>query len=294
MSVLLVPLPGTETLAASIARKIRADIADMRFRQFPDGESYIRFLSSPQDRNIIVLAMLDRPDCKINRLIFTAGGARDLGARQVGLIAPYLPYMRQDKRFNSGEVITSASFAAVISTHFDWLMTVDPHLHRRSSLDEIYAIPSTVLQAAPLLAEWIKNHIANPVLIGPDSESEQWVYQVAGELGCPYHILSKTRHGDRIVEISTPDLSAWASATPVIIDDTISSAQTMIETVHHIRGQGLAPPVCCAVHGVFDDAALAQLKKAGPAQIITSNTVMCETSSIEISGLLADALQNGG
>jgi ribose-phosphate pyrophosphokinase len=202
--------------------------------------------------------------------------------------------MRQDKRFNPGEVITSSAFANFVSAHFDWLMTVDPHLHRRATLSEIYTIPSTRLRAAPLLANWIKTHVAHPVLIGPDSESEQWVSEAARELDCPYRILTKTRRGDRDVEIQVPDLSGLASEIPVILDDTISSAHTMIEAVRQITEQGLKAPVCCAVHGVYDVISLAALQDAGPAQIVTTNTLECETASIDISPLVADALLDQG
>ena len=291
MTPLLVPMPGSTTLAQSVAMGLGAEVADMTFRQFPDGESYVRFLTSPAGRDIIIIASLDRPDPKLSQLFFTADGARDLGAAHIGLVAPYLPYMRQDKRFNPGEVITSITFAKQISTVFDWLITIDPHLHRRASLDEIYTIPTTVLHADSALADWIKTNISNPLLIGPDSESKQWVSEVARHIGCQYLVLSKIRRGDRDVTIDVPDLSAWTSATPVIVDDTISSAHTMIDAVKNIREQDIAVPICCAVHGLYDDRALNELKHAGPAQIVTTNTVPCETAHIDISDLIIAALQ---
>jgi ribose-phosphate pyrophosphokinase len=82
-------------------------------------------------------------------LLFAADTARDLGARRIGLVAPYLAYMRQDIRFHAGEAVTSRTFAAILSRHLDWLVTVDPHLHRYHELSEIYRIPTQVVHAAP-------------------------------------------------------------------------------------------------------------------------------------------------
>lgn len=49
-----------------------------------------------------------------------------------------------------------------------------PHdLHRYRALADIYRIPSRVVQAAPLMASWIKQNVARPVIIEPDKESEQ-------------------------------------------------------------------------------------------------------------------------
>ena len=55
----------------------------------------------------------------------------------------------------TGEAVSSRLFAQLLSAHFDWLITVDPHLHRYHNLAEIYSIPTAVVHAAPLLADWI-------------------------------------------------------------------------------------------------------------------------------------------
>ena len=58
------------------------------------------------------------------------------------------------------------------------------------------AIPTRVIRAAPLISEWIKKNIAYPLIIGPDSESEQWVAAVANRRRCTPFVLEKTRLGD--------------------------------------------------------------------------------------------------
>jgi ribose-phosphate pyrophosphokinase len=118
-------------------------------------------------------------------LLFTAHAARDLGASRIGLVAPNLGYMRQDKRFCPGEAITSSAFGKLLSSSFDWLVTLDPHLHRRTSMSEVYSIPVGVCHAAPKLSAWIRAHAPNALVVGPDVESEQWVGAVAAVLGYP-------------------------------------------------------------------------------------------------------------
>src|SRR3546814_5690813 len=87
----------------------------------------------------------------------------------------------------------------------DWLVTVDPHLHRYHELSEIYRIPTQVVHAAPFLASWIKRNVARPLIIGPDLESEQWVSQVAADADAPFLVCEKIRSGDRHVTISIPN-----------------------------------------------------------------------------------------
>jgi ribose-phosphate pyrophosphokinase len=242
-------------------------------------------------RDVILLCTLDRPDDKLLPLLFAAGTAKEFGAARVGLVAPYLAYMRQDQRFQPGEAVTSVHFARLLSASVDWLVTVDPHLHRRSRLGEIYSIPARVVHAAPLVSAWIRQHVAAPVLIGPDSESEQWVAAVAGAAGAPYVVLQKIRRGDREVEVSVPDVERWRARTPVLVDDIISTARTMIATVGHLRRAQFAPPVCIGVHAVFAGDAHAELLAAGAARVVTGNTIAHESNAIDVSDILAEAVR---
>jgi ribose-phosphate pyrophosphokinase len=199
--------------------------------------------------------------------------------------------MRQDRRFRPGEAVTSDTFAGIVSARFDWLVTVDPHLHRRASLDEIYSVPARALHAAPLIAQWISDNVETPLLIGPDRESEQWVAAVARGAGAPHIVLRKQRRGDRAVEVSVPELAQWRERIPVLVDDIISTGQTMIETVKQLKRAGLPPPVCIGVHGIFAGNALAELMQAGAARVVTTNTIAHSSNSIDISGLLAEGVR---
>jgi ribose-phosphate pyrophosphokinase len=291
MTPLIVALPGNEALADALARSGNGHHGLLETRHFPDGESYIRFADDPHDRVVILVCTLSRPNDKILDLLFTAATARDLGATKVGLVAPYLAYMRQDRRFNRGEAITSKEIGRLISEAFDWLVTVDPHLHRYGSLAEIYSIPAQVVHAAPMIAAWIRTNITDPILIGPDRESEQWVSAVAADAGAPFTVLEKVRHGDREVDISIRDVEALHGRSPVLIDDIISSGRTMLEAVRLISSVfGQKQPVCIAVHALFADEADQALVSAR-ARVVTCNTVLHGTNAIDVWPSLAQAIQ---
>ena len=81
------------------------------------------------------------------------------------------------------------------------------------------------MHAAPALAEWVARHVDRPLVVGPDDESAQWVKDVA----------------DRAVDVSAPDVSAYRDRTPVVVDDIVSSAQTMVATVTQLVAAQLRP-----------------------------------------------------
>lgn len=290
MSRVLLPLADWDGIAGRLGNALGAEMGQLTTRRFPDGESYVRIESDVKGREVVLLASLADPDDKILQVLYTAALARDLGASSVRLVAPYLPYMRQDTRFHPGEAVTSTYFARLLSNWVDGLVTVDPHLHRRSSLGEIYSVPTHVAHAAKLISKWIKQNVEKPLLVGPDEESAQWVAAVAADAGAPHIVLEKTRHGDRDVDVSVPQVDRWRDATPVLVDDIISTARTMIETVGHLKEAGLAPPICIGVHGLFAGSAYSDLQDSGVARIVTSNTVPHETNAIDVSAPLAAGL----
>jgi ribose-phosphate pyrophosphokinase len=288
---LICVFPGNEAFGARLRAELGAGAVGLEWRRFPDGESYVRFTQSFQDDSLAIVCTLNDPDAKALALLFAARTARELGAASVGLVAPYLGYMRQDRRFRDGEAVTSVHFATLISEAFDWLVAVDPHLHRRGSLAEIYSIPAATVVAAPALAKWIAENISNPLIVGPDSESEQWAAEVAAACGAPHAVMKKMRLGDRNVEIEAPPLSQWKDRTPVLLDDIISSARTMVLAAKRISEQGLAAPVCVGVHGIFSPDALAALREAGVDRVVTSNTIAHETNAIDVSVLVARKIE---
>ncbi len=287
---LILPFPGHEGMARELAAALSLPMAQATIRHFPDGETFVRLDTPVRGRGVIVVCSLNHPDSKIMGLMFLSDLLREYGAAEIGLVAPYLGYMRQDKRFHDGEAITSAIFARLLSGLVDWLMTVDPHLHRYHSLDEIYSIPGHVLHATAAIAAWIEENVDDPVLIGPDEESNQWVADVARRAHAPFTVLSKIRRGDRDVEVSSPELDDCRQRTPVLVDDIISTAHTMIETVGHLKEAGMRPPVCVAVHGIFAGTAYQELKDAGAGRIVTTNTIPHPSNAIDIGGLIAKAL----
>ena len=290
MRPLMVVYPGNESLGRLLAETLGADTASLTMRQFPDEETYVRLAASCEGRDVIVVATLDRPNAKVLPLLFLVDLAHELGARRVILVAPYLAYMRQNTRFKPGEAVTSRSFAKLLSGSIDALVTIDPHLHRYEGLAELYSVPAQVVHAAPLMAEWIRAQIERPLLVGPDSESEQWVADVARRASAPYVVLDKTRRGDRDVEVSVPDVAHWRNHQPVLVDDIISSARTMIETVNHLKRTALPAPICVGIHAVFAGDAYRAMRAAGAGRVATTNTITHESNQIDVSAALAAAV----
>jgi ribose-phosphate pyrophosphokinase len=280
-----------DALADGVCAALAATPGAVELRRFPDDETYVRFETDPAGRDVVLVCDLHHPDAKTVTLALVCEAARDLGARRVGVVAPYMPYMRQDARFKPLEGITSRYYGKLLSGVVDWLVTVDPHLHRHAAMSEVLSVPHRVVAAAPLVAAWVKAAVKAPLFIGPDAESAQWAQRVAELAGAPHVVLEKVRKGDHEVELTVPDLERWRGRTPVLVDDIVSTGTTLIETLGHVRRAGLGPSVVVVIHALFSGGAWQRLEAARPARLVTCNAVPHLTNAIDLSGAIADAVR---
>ncbi|TWO72704.1 ribose-phosphate diphosphokinase [Caenimonas sedimenti] len=289
--MIVLALPGAAALAADLAGRLACPWSQLATHRFPDGESLVRIDAPVQDRCVVLVGSLDHPDGKTLPLLFAADAARELGAERVGLVAPYLAYMRQDMRFHPGEAVTSRSYARLLSGALDFLVTVDPHLHRWHALGDIYSIRTQAVAAAPAIARWLRDQVPQPLLVGPDAESAQWIAHVAHLCSSPWTVMEKTRSGDREVRVAFAPDNDWTGRTPVLLDDVVSTGGTMVAAVRAIAAAGLGPPVCVATHALLDDEALDALRDAGATRFVSCDSVPHSSNAIALGPLLADAVR---
>ncbi|HEY9227884.1 MAG TPA: ribose-phosphate diphosphokinase [Gemmatimonadaceae bacterium] len=286
----ILSLPDDRPLAAQLGTHVGCPVMPVASHVFPDGETSFRSSGPRLTEDAVIVASLRSPD-RTTPLLLLSEAARQWGAKRVGLVAPYLPYMRQDIAFHEGEAITARSFARILSRSFDWMATVDPHLHRIKRLSEIFSIPTRALHAAALVGQWIARNVERPLVVGPDDESHQWAEDVATAASAPCVVLDKTRRGDRDVSIHVPpSVDAFREYTPVLIDDIVSTGTTMAATASRLLARGFAAPVCVAVHAVFAPGALDALEQAGARCVVSTNTIPHFTNHIDIIPLLASAV----
>ncbi|MGD8594958.1 MAG: ribose-phosphate diphosphokinase [Gammaproteobacteria bacterium] len=283
---LLLGFADYETPAKNLADTLKIEYASVEIHRFPDGESK---LTLPVDlpETVAFCRSLNLPNSKLIELLIAAQTARQHGALEIILIAPYLCYMRQDIAFNPGEAVSQKIIGKFIAEHFDAVLTVDAHLHRIHDLHEAIPVNQAInLSAAELIGEYVKAHVENPLLLGPDEESKQWVQSAAKIGDFEFGVALKKRMGDRSVNISLPDIS-FANRNVVIIDDMASTGQTIIETAKELF-QRKAQNVCCAVtHALFYEQVTERMQQAGIQSVWSTDSVQHPTNNIPLAKLLA-------
>ncbi len=278
--------------AARLAQELGVPCHDVAVRCFPDGESLVRVPAAPA--TAILYRSLDHPNEKIVELLLAASALRDGGTSRLVLVVPYLAYMRQDIAFHPGEAVSQRVIGRLLAEHCDALLTLDPHLHRTPSLGEVMpGIEAVSVSAAPVLAAALDED-ADPLLIGPDEESRQWVEAIARPRGLEFLLGSKRRLGDCEVDLAIDGIERAAGRAVVLVDDLVSSGGTLKASARLLRGAGAARIEALATHCLAPQEDLDEIRSAGIASLRATDTVAGPAGSLPIAGLLAAELRQRG
>lgn len=279
-----------QTQAKSLAQTLHIDYREIDIHYFPDGESKVTLpINLPNE--VIICRSLDHPNTKLIELFLAVNVARQQGVKKITLVAPYLCYMRQDIAFHPGEAVSQKLIGPWLGELFDVVITVDPHLHRISTLSE--AIPNAqaiTLNATAPMAHYLKQQTTPPVLLGPDEESEQWVKQIAELTGLTWGVASKQRHSDCDVEITLPSIN-FTHRTVIIIDDIASTGHTLSMTAKALKNRGTQNIKCLVTHPLFADDAEQVMRAAGIDKIISTDSINHPSNQIQLNTLLAAAIK---
>jgi ribose-phosphate pyrophosphokinase len=286
---LLLGFDDEQAAGQALAQALGVPWAVVQRHRFPDGESKLR-LPPALPPEVLLLRGLHQPHDKLVELLITLPAARELGARRIVLVAPYLAYMRQDMAFTPGEAVSQRHIAALLASQVDGLITVDPHLHRIASLDAVMpGCRSLALSAAPLLGAWVAQRVPGALLLGPDEEALQWVAAAGAAHGLDHAVCHKQRLGDRDVRVALPDVPLRDRAV-VLMDDVASTGRTLVEAATAALGAGAASVDVAVTHALFVGDALAQLQAAGVRHVWSSDAVPHATAVVPITPLLAGAV----
>ena len=290
MTAVIYTFPNYQQQASRLSETLKLPCFDIKVHHFPDKESMVT-LPSEENKHVIFYVSLDFPNNKLIELFLAAKTARQRGAERLTLVAPYLSYMRQDKAFHEGEAISQQIIGHWLSELFDDLITVDPHLHRVHSLDDV--IPDTnviILTAASLLGDFLKSLNKEILVMGPDEESLQWVNQVATVSNSAYSVATKIRHSDTNVSIQLPDMN-FKNQHIVLVDDVLSSGNTVAQTAIQLYASGAAQVDVIVSHALFSTSAMDTLIKANIKNIYSSDSITHETNCISLNSLLAESIK---
>ena len=285
--MIVVPGPASPNLGRKIASELDVGTYPLEWRLFPDGESYIRYPIEIKGEDVILVQSCPPPtDRHLMQLFLMAEGAKNVGAKRVSAVIPYLAYMRQDKIFRSGDVISIKTIAKLIElVGVEEIVTVDIHSNEAIAP---FKIPVINITAMPSIAAHLRDlSLRNPLILAPDKGAKYRASIVAEILHTECDILDKFR--DRVtgeVNITKKDLDL-ADRDVVIVDDIISTGGTISKAAELALNQKARKVYVACTHALLIGDAKERLKNSGVVAVIGTDTIENETSIVSVAPAIA-------
>jgi ribose-phosphate pyrophosphokinase len=273
----IVPGPANPGLAATIASRLDAEVAETESRSFPDGERYVR-IHTPLEGQDVVVVQSTRTNDDLITLLLLLDACRAQKATSVTAVVPYFGYARQDQRFQSGEALSAAVVARAIGLDAQALVTIDPH---KPSILEHFKGTSIVETAVPELAAHLKE-LGVDLVLAPDAGARDRAEQAAGLMGVETDHLEKKRIDAHTVQVAPKNIDAEGRIV-AIVDDLISTGGTMARATSTLLAQGAKEVHCAATHGLFVNNAAKTLFDAGVKSIAVVDTIPGKHASVSAS-----------
>jgi len=286
----IIPGPSSTELGRKIAEILGVETVSVAHKKFPDSESYIRLEEEVKGEEIVIVQSTGPPqDTNLIQLFILADAAKDLGAKRIIAIVPYLAYARQDKRFLPGEAISIQTIGKLLKTSgIDELITVNVH---ESKVLEKFEIPAKSISAIGLLADYFKSKgLERAFALAPDEGAAEFAIEASKVLGGDYGWLHKER--DRYTgEVRTEEKNLDVSGKDAIIfDDIISTGGTTANAVKILRKQGARRVFAACVHPLMIGNAKERILQAGAEEIVGTDSVPSNVTIVSLAPLLAKAL----
>ena len=299
--MILLNSTNSSALGEDIASYLGINFENVSSRIFPDGETYIRISNDLQGKEVfIVQTMFPDPNNSLTEFLLIADTAKDLGAKKITGIIPYMAYARQDRIFQTGEALSMKTVTTLLkSVGVDYLITVDTHYqHVPHGKFNLFGLDAINISAGRLLIAHIKDKINKDLItIGPDFGSSEMVKYATGEEKvfkkekiCPICGLPATqckcdtKDKEYIISDVAGDFD-FKNKNVVILDDIIASGGTMIQTVKKVKSEGARNIIIAATHGLFLKDSLNTLRALTDYLVVT-DSISTPVSNVSVAPLI--------
>jgi len=275
---------ASKTVAEDLSRELKAPLAEMISKRFPDNEMYIQIIDKIAGEHVVIV-QTTYPDPNIVELFLLQNAVEEANAKKITVVIPYFGYARQDTKFKEGEPISAKAIANLVSLSADKVITVDPH---KEHILDFFSTSAVSCSAVPELSKYLKQKNIDMVL-APDKGALERAKQAAKIIGCDFDYMEKTRIDGTTIKIKPKNLDA-KNKNVAIIDDIISTGGTMAKSIKELKKFGAKKVFVSCTHGLFAGDAIKKLTSAGCDEIISTDTIASSYSKVKIAPCVSELI----
>ncbi len=251
-------------------------------REFEDGEHKIRPLDPVSGQDVYVIQSLHggpdaSPNDKLCRLLFFIGALKDAGAARVTAVVPYLCYARKDRRTKPFDPVTTRYVAHMFeAAGTDAVVTLE--VHNVAAFENAFRCRTHTLTTTPLFVDWARKLSDEKLsVVSPDTggakRAELLRETLESVLGRPVGKAFADKHRSAGVVSGDLFVGDVAGATALIVDDLISTGNTVLRAARAARRAGAQRVLALVTHGLFMSGAAQVVGDPAIERLIVTDTV---------------------
>lgn len=267
---------SNQPLAQSIAKDLGVGLGSVEITRFIDNECRVFVKEDVTGEEVYVLQSLSEvADQNLVELCLLGQALKDLGAKKVTAIIPWMGYSKQDKAFRKGEAISMQLVAKFIeAAGFDAVITCE--LHSQNIL-QFFHIPIVEVSTHKLLATALSAQsrlsLERMSVVAPDKGGKSRSEQFAKDFGLNPSYLEKARDLETGEVTVSNIVGSVEGKTVVIFDDIINTGETAVKTSAFVKSKGAIAVYFLATHAVLAGNAANVLENSDIDNIIVTDTI---------------------
>lgn len=275
-------LAASAELGAGLSAALGEPLAAHEEREFEDGEHKARPLDAVNGADVYVIQSLhggplQSANDKLCRLLFFIGAIKDAGAARVTAVTPYLCYARKDRRTKPNDPVTTRYIASMFeSVGTDCVVTLE--VHNPVAFENAFRCRTVALTGTPLFIDYAKGLPDQKLsVISPDAggmkRAELLRESLEAALRRPVGKGLAEKHRSAGVVSGDLFVGDVAGTTALIIDDLISTGNTLLRAARSARKAGAKRVIALVTHGLFIQGSAEVIADPAIDQVVVTDAV---------------------
>lgn len=290
---------SNKPLTAEIVKHLGIEMGKISFRQFADGELWVKYEENIRGQDVFVVQSTQPPAENILELVFMIDAAVRASADRVTAVIPYYGYARQDRKDQPRVPISARVIMDMLSSvGAGRVLTMDLH---SPQIQGFTHIPFDHLYARQLVFKRLREFDLHPdktVILAPDVGRAPMAQAYAKRLGVGFGLVDKRRTSPNHAEV-VHLIGDMKDKEVFVMDDMIDTGGSMINSAEAAIANGATSVFALATHGLFSGEAPQRFMDSSIKKVIVTDTAKLDDDRrfdklevISVSSLFANAIAN--
>ncbi|WP_276389318.1 ribose-phosphate pyrophosphokinase [Eudoraea chungangensis] len=280
-------------LGQKIAKAYGADLGNVLFSHFSDGEFQPSFEESIRGTRIFIIGSTNPSSENLMEMLLMLDAAKRASARHITAVIPYYGWARQDRKDKPRVPIAAKLIAKMLETAgATRIITMDLHADQ---IQGFFEKPVDHLFASTLFLPYLRDlNLDNLTIASPDMGGSKRAYAYSRNLASDVVICYKQRAKANIIS-HMELIGDVTDKNVVLVDDMVDTAGTLTRAADLMMERGAKSVRAICTHGLLSGDAYEKIENSKLLELIVTDSIPIKKVSdkvkvISCAELFADVM----